>query len=118
MPQIGTIGVMAYDEALAAQLREIGAGTAGLSERKMFGGLGFLVNGNLALAASGAGLLLRHPPERTEELLGEPHTDEQVMPERTMRGWLRVEPPGLSTPEDVERWARIGFSYAATLPPK
>jgi hypothetical protein len=119
MPQVGTIDAMSYDEGLAAHLREIAAGTAGTSERKMFGGLAFLVHGNMAVAASReGGLLLRFPPERTEELLAEPHIDEFVMRERTMTGWLRVDPPGLTTAEDVERWAEIGLSYAATLPPK
>ncbi|WP_028643141.1 TfoX/Sxy family protein [Nocardioides sp. URHA0020] len=110
---------MAYDEALAEQLREVAAGLPGISERKMFGGLAFLVHGNMAVAASGSGgLLLRVPPERTAELLGEPHTDEFVMRERSMAGWLRVEPGGLATYDDVERWAEIGLDHAATLPPK
>lgn len=110
---------MAYDEELAGLLREIAAGIPGLSETKMFGGLAFLVNGNLAVAASGqGGLLLRVPPERTEELLGEPHTDEFVMRQRAMTGWLRVEPTALTTPESVERWAVIGLDHAASLPPK
>ena len=110
---------MAYDEELADQLRELASGVPGISERKMFGGLAFLVHGNMAVAASGSGgLLLRVPPERTDELLAEPHTDEFVMRERSMTGWLRVEPPGLGSFEDVERWAEIGLGYAATLPPK
>src|SRR6478609_3987422 len=110
---------MAYDEALADGLREIATGTPGISEQKMFGGLAFLVHGNMAVAASsGGGLLLRFPPERTDELLAEPHTDEFVMRERSMTGWLRVAPPGLATYESVERWAAIGLEHAASLPPK
>lgn len=110
---------MAYDEALADELREITTGLPGISEKKMFGGLAFLVHGNMAVAASSTGgLLLRVPPERTEELLGEPHTDEFVMRERAMAGWLRVDPPGLTTPAEIERWAQIGLSHAAALPPK
>jgi TfoX N-terminal domain len=110
---------MAYDEELADRLREVASGVAGVSEAKMFGGLAFLVHGNMAVAASsGGGLLLRFPPERSAELLGRPHTDEFVMRERAMPGWMRVEPPALTTADDVERWAEIGFSYAATLPPK
>lgn len=110
---------MAYDEELAGRLREIAAGTPGVSETKMFGGLAFLVNGNMAVAASGqGGLLLRVPPERTEELLGEPHTDEFVMRQRAMHGWLRVEPAGLGSYDAVERWAAIGLDHAASLPAK
>src|SRR3954454_20477323 len=103
---------MAYDEALAEQLRELASGLPGITEKKMFGGLAFLVHGNMAVAASSSGgLLLRVPPERTEELLSEEHTDEFVMRERSMAGWLRVEPPGLTSHDDVERWASIGLSY-------
>ena len=110
---------MAYDEVLADRLREITTGTPGLSEQKMFGGLAFLVHGNMAVAASGeGGLLLRVPPERTDELLREPHTDEFVMRGRSMNGWMRVEPAGLTSDEDLERWAEIGLSHAASLPPK
>ena len=109
---------MAYDEQLADHLRAIAADVPGTSERAMFGGLAFLVHGHMAVAAGSDGLLLRIPPERIEELAAHPHTDEFVMRERRMRGWLRVEPSGLATDEDVERWARIGLEYAASLPPK
>jgi TfoX/Sxy family transcriptional regulator of competence genes len=109
---------MAYDEAMAARLREIAAGSAGISERRMFGGLAFLVHGNMAVALGEDGLLLRFPPERTAELLADPHTDEFVMPGRSMRGWLRVDASGLTTDDELERWAAIGLSYAAALPPK
>lgn len=110
---------MAYDEGLAGQLRGIAAGTPGLSETRMFGGLAFLVNGHMAVAASHqGGLLLRVPPERTEQLLGEPGANEFVMQHRTMTGWLRVEPDALTSPETVERWAAIGLEHAASLPPK
>lgn len=110
---------MTYDEQLADRLRDILTGEPGLTEQKMFGGLAFLVNGHLAVAASNqGGLLLRADPERAEELLGEPHTSPFVMRNREMRGWLRVEPDGVATDEDLERWAEIGAGYARTLPPK
>jgi len=110
---------MAYDEELAGRLREIAAGTPGVSETKMFGGLAFLVHGNMAVAAaSKGGLLLRVPPERTEQLLGEPGANEFVMQHRAMTGWLRVEPSALTTPEAIQRWAAIGLEHAASLPPK
>ena len=109
---------MAYDEALADQLREVASGVPGVSERKMFGGLAFLVHGNMAVAAGSDGLLVRFPRDRTEDLLAEPHTDELGMRDRAMTGWLRVDPPGVTTYADVERWAEIGLGFAATLPPK
>ena len=109
---------MAYDEQLVDHLREIATGVPGVSEKKMFGGLAFLVQGNMAVAAGSDGLLVRFPPHRAEELLAEPHTDEFVMQARSMKGWLRVVRTGLTTYADVERWAAIGFSYAATLAPK
>ena len=122
LPSVGIEGhtrPMAYDEALAGELREITAGLPGITEKRMFGGLAFLVHGNMAVAASSTGgLLLRVPPERTEELLAEPHTDEFVMRERAMAGWMRVDPPGLTTAADIERWATIGLDHAASLPPK
>jgi TfoX N-terminal domain len=105
---------MAYDEELAARLREHLLGEPGLSEQTMFGGLAFLVNGNMAVAASGTGgLLLRVPPDRTEELLAEPQAAPFEMGKREMRGWLRVDPG-----PDLGRWADIGVSYARSLPPK
>ena len=110
---------MAYDDDLADRIRGALGETPSVTEKRMFGGLAFLVNGNMAVAASReGGLLLRVPPERTEELLGRPHTDEFVMRNRTMNGWLRVEPPGLATYDDVQQWAEIGLNHAASLPPK
>jgi hypothetical protein len=110
---------MAYDEELAARLRDIVLGEPGLTERKMFGGLAFLVNGNMAVAASGkGGLMLRVDPDQTEALLGEPHAEEFHMRGRGTRGWLRVNDAGIESDADLERWAEIGVSYARSLPPK
>lgn len=110
---------MTYDTQLADRLREILAGEPGLTEQKMFGGLAFLVGGNMAVAASReGGLLVRTDPGRTEDLLGEPHTSPFVMGEREMRGWLRVEPEGVVADDALERWAGIGAGFARTLPPK
>jgi TfoX/Sxy family transcriptional regulator of competence genes len=110
---------MAYDEQLAARLRDLVEGEPGLTERKMFGGLSFLVNGNMAVAASGkGGLLLRVDPEQTETLLAEPHADEFHMQGRGMRGWLRVDDAGVESDDDLGRWAEIGLAYARSLPPK
>lgn len=115
----GTIDFMAYDVELADRLRDICQGVPGLSEKKMFGGLAFLVNGNMAVAAaSRGGLLLRVPPERTEELLGEPHADEFHMQGRSMKGWMRVTPEGVVDDDELGRWATVGLDFAASLPPK
>jgi hypothetical protein len=110
---------MAYDEQLAARLRDIVTGEPGLSEKRMFGGLAFLVNGNMAVAASHEGGILLHvDPERAAALLEEPHTDPFVMRGRRMAGWMRVLPEGLEDDADLERWADLGITYARDLPPK
>lgn len=110
---------MTYDERLAARLRAIVAGEPGLTERRMFGGLAFLVHGNMAVAAASAGgLLLRVDPARNEELLADPAAAPFEMRGREMSGWLRVDPAGLGSDEELERWADVGLSYARTLPPK
>ena len=110
---------MAYDEVLAQRIRDIVTGEPGLTEQKMVGGLAFLVNGNMAVAASKeGGLLLRNDPARLEELLGEPGAYEFEMRGKHMTGWLRVEPDVLEDEATLERWAEVGVGYARTLPPK
>src|SRR5213082_918413 len=82
---------MAYDEDLAHRIRELIAGEAGVTEKKMFGGLAFLVGGNMSVAASGqGGLMVRVDPEHTDDLVDEPHAEPLVMRGRPMQGWLRV----------------------------
>lgn len=110
---------MAYDEKLAARLRELLASEPGLTEQRMFGGIAFLINGNMSVSASGqGGLLLRIDPDETDALLGEPHAQPFEMRGRTMQGWLRVEPEGLRSERDLERWVRRGVAYARSLPSK
>ena len=110
---------MAYDEELADRVRERVASEAGLTEKRMFGGLAFLINGNMAVGASGqGGLLLRVDPARTEELVRTPHARRFEMRGREMDGWLRIDPAGLGTDADLGRWVDLGMSYARTLPPK
>ena len=110
---------MAYDEDLADRIRELTETESGLSERKMFGGLAFLVNGNMAVGASGqGGLLLRVDPEETDELLDEPHAEPFVMRGRLMQGWMRVAPEGLETERELARWVKRGVGYARSLPSK
>ncbi len=110
---------MAYDEELAARIRDLVASEAGVSEKKMFGGLAFLIGGNMAVSASGqGGLLLRVDPAETEALVADSHAQPFVMRGRAMDGWLRVEPEGVKSERDLERWVARGVAYARTLEPK
>jgi hypothetical protein len=110
---------MAYDEDLAYRLRDLVAPEPGLSEKKMFGGLAFLINGHMAVSASGqGGLLLRVDPADTENLLADEHAQPFEMRGRSMNGWLRIDPAGLTDDDALERWVAIGVGYAKSLPPK
>lgn len=110
---------MAYDEDLAHRVRELLAGEDGLSEMRMFGGLAFLVNGNMSVAASGeGGLLVRVDPADGERALSSPHTRPMQMRGREMRGWLRVDADGVRTKRELAAWVRRGADFARSLPPK
>lgn len=110
---------MAYDEGVADRLRELVEGEPRLSERKMFGGLAFLVGGHLAVAASSeGGLLLRIDPADSESLLEDRHAEPFEMRGRAMSGWLRIDRAGLDSDDDLQRWADVGVAYARSLPPK
>jgi TfoX/Sxy family transcriptional regulator of competence genes len=110
---------MAYDEDLANRIRELLAGETGVTEKKMFGGLAFLIGGNMAVAASGqGGLMVRCDPDETDALLQSPHARRFEMRGREMDGWLRVDDDGVRTKRDLERWVRTGADYARALPPK
>lgn len=110
---------MAHDEHLAERIRELVADQPGLTEMRMFGGLAFLINGHMSVSASGqGGLLLRVAPEETGALAAKPHAARFVMRGREMNGWLRVDPEGLATKRQLERWVGRGVAYARSLPPK
>jgi len=110
---------MAYDEDLAERIRSLLEGEPGLSEKKMFGGLAFLVNGNMAVAASGqGGIMLRVDPAQTEALLDEPRILRVVMRGREMDGWLRIDPAAVVADAAFEAWVRRGVDYARSLPAK
>ena len=110
---------MPYNEELANRLREVLQGEAGLTEKRMFGGLAFLINGHMAVSASGkGGLLLRVDPAATEKLVTEPHVGRFEMRGREMDGWLRVDAAAVATSKDLKRWVRHGVSYARALPAK
>jgi hypothetical protein len=110
---------MAYDEDLANRIRELIAAETGVVEQKMFGGLAFLIGGHMSVSVSGrGGLLLRVAPEETEALLAKPHAGPFEMRGKGMDGWLRVEPEGVATKRQLERWVQRGVGYARSLPPK
>ncbi|CAN5643150.1 TfoX/Sxy family protein [soil metagenome] len=109
----------AYDDELADRVRETTEGEPGLSEKRMFGGLAFLVNGHMAVAASGqGGLLLRIDPADAETLTARPHVERYVMRGRAMNGWLHVGRAAVETDDDLRHWTEIGLGYARSLPPK
>jgi TfoX/Sxy family transcriptional regulator of competence genes len=110
---------VAYDEHLAERIRELVAEEPNLTEKKMFGGLAFLIGGHMSVSASGqGGILLRIDPQQTDELLQKPHAAPFEMRGRTMDGWLRVDPDGLKTKAQLERWVARGVEFARSLPPK
>jgi TfoX/Sxy family transcriptional regulator of competence genes len=108
-----------YDADLANRIRELLLGEQGVAEKHMFGGLAFLVNGNMSVSASGqGGLLLRVDPAETDALLSKPHAHPFEMRGRVMQGWLRVDAEGLRTKRQLERWVARGVVYARSLPSK
>lgn len=110
---------MAYDVDLANRIREILAAERGVDEKAMFGGLGFLINGNMAVAASGrGGLMVRIPREDSEALLKRAHVEPMVMAGRPRRGWLHIGTDGLKTKRQLQSWISRGVEYARTLPAK
>jgi TfoX/Sxy family transcriptional regulator of competence genes len=110
---------VAYDEDLANRIRELMAGEAGVTEQKMFGGLAFLIGGNMSVAASGqGGLMVRVDPAETGALLAKPHAQPFEMRGRKMEGWLRVDDDGVRTKRQLEPWVKRGVAYARSLPQK
>jgi len=116
---MSTLPFVAYDEELAARVRDLVAGEKALTEKKMFGGLAFLVGGNMAVAASGqGGLLVRVDPDESDALVARTGAETMVMRGREMRGWLRVGADAVGTKRALEPWVKRGVSYARSLPPK
>ena len=106
---------MAYDEELAERIRALVSGEPGLTEKKMFGGLAFLIGGNMAVAASGqGGLLVRVDPEESDELVASTDARPMEMRGREMAGWLRVDPAD----DELAAWVERGVAFARSLPPK
>lgn len=110
---------MAYDEDLANRIRELLGTESGVEEKRMFGGLAFLINGNMSVAVSGqGGLLVRVPREDTDKLVERAHVGPMVMAGREARGWLRIEAAGVQTKRQLDSWVTRGVGYARSLPPK
>lgn len=110
---------MAYDEKLANRLRAMLQDEPGISEKRMFGGLAFLINGHMAVSASsGGGLLLRVDPAQTDSLVSEPHAERFRMRGREMDGWLRIDGEAVESADDLKRWTGYGVAYARALPAK
>ena len=110
---------MAYDTDLADRIRELLGTVRGVDEKRMFGGLAFLINGNMSVAVSKqGGILVRVPPEDTEKLLARAHVNPMVMAGRETRGWIRVDADGVKTKRQLSTWVTRGVEFAQGLPPK
>jgi TfoX/Sxy family transcriptional regulator of competence genes len=110
---------MAYDEELAGRIRELVSDEPNLTEQKMFGGLAFLIGGNMAVAASGqGGLLVRVDPEQSDELVAQTAAYAMEMRGRQMAGWLRVDAEDVAGTEQLAEWVERGTTYARSLPAK
>jgi TfoX/Sxy family transcriptional regulator of competence genes len=110
---------MAYDEELAQRIRDLVAGKPGLTEKKMFGGLAFLIGGNMAVAASGqGGLLVRVDPDQSDALVDGSHARPFEMRGRMMSGWLRIDTEHLQGTDELAAWVERGTSFARSLPAK
>jgi TfoX/Sxy family transcriptional regulator of competence genes len=110
---------MAYDERLAERIRELLPADVDVSEKKMFGGLAFLVGGNMAVAASGqGGVMVRVDPADSDSLVGSTPARLAEMRGRPMQGWLRVDADDVRTKRQLAKWVNLGTTYARSLPPK
>jgi len=110
---------MAYDEDLADRIRQLVAGEPALSEKRMFGGLAFLISGNMAITASGqGGVMVRVDPANSDTLVDRTSARPAEMRGRPMQGWLRVGPEDLRTRRQLGRWVTLGTTYARSLPAK
>jgi len=111
--------VMAYDEKLAQRIRDLMAEEPDLAEKKMFGGLAFLIAGNMAVAASGqGGLMVRVDPNEGDKLIATTRARPMEMRGRSMSGWLRLDSDDVQLKRQLERWVSLGAGYAKTLPRK
>jgi hypothetical protein len=109
---------MAFNAQLADRIRKILDPQPDLVEKKMFGGVGFLLNGNMACGVHGDNLIIRLDPEETGQALSKPHTHVFDLTGRPMRGWILVQPEGVTTKAALSKWVQVGVKYASSLPAK
>ncbi|MDX6690252.1 MAG: hypothetical protein QOG15_1709 [Solirubrobacteraceae bacterium] len=109
---------MAYDEDLAGRVRDVLADEESVTEKAMFGGLAFLLHGNMSVGLVGDDLMVRVGPDGADAALAEPHARVSKMGDRVMRGWILVAPEGLATRPDLAAWVRRGVELARSLPAK
>jgi TfoX/Sxy family transcriptional regulator of competence genes len=113
------VSPMAYDEELADRIRELIGEESDVTEQRMFGGLAFLIGGNMAVAASGqGGALVRVDPAESDTLVATTTARPMEMRGRAMRGWLRIDADDLRTKRQLSKWVNLGTAYARSLPPK
>jgi TfoX/Sxy family transcriptional regulator of competence genes len=118
-PAVGTLVAMAYDQELAGRIRQLIGSDPELTEKKMFGGLAFLIRGNMAIAASSqGGAMIRVDPAQSDALVATTKATLMNMRGRDMPGWLRVSADDLRTDDQLAPWVEIGTGYARSLPPK
>jgi TfoX/Sxy family transcriptional regulator of competence genes len=117
-PGAATMGVMAYDEGTADRVRGLLGGEAGLSETRMFGGIAFLINGNMACGVNKDALIVRLDPASQEAAMAEPGAREFDLSARPMKGWIMVDPVGYAKPAQLKKWVGRGVTVARRLPPK
>ena len=109
---------MAFDERLAERIRGSLGRRKGLAEKKMFGGIAFLLNGNMCVGIHKSAMIVRLAPEETDAALKQPHTRRFDLTGRPMKGWILVEPEGLKTETKLSKWIQVASKYASSLPAK
>jgi TfoX/Sxy family transcriptional regulator of competence genes len=109
---------MAYNLSLAERIRDELKSIPGLQEKKMFGGIGFIIHGNMACGVHGEDLIVRTGPDNYQAALTQPHTRPFDMTGKPMAGWILVDPKGYAVESDLRRWVRQGVKFAQSLPPK
>ena len=109
---------MTYNEGLAQRVRVVLEGKSGLEEKKMFGGVCFILSGNMACGILNERLIVRVGPEKYENALKQPHTGKFDITGKPMKGWVMVSPEGYNTDERLSYWIELGVAFALTLPVK